>query len=163
MVFMLAKPQQARSIKPLLAYYFAGDLTVYALSRIYNGFPNPDMDRDLEKVRFTEMPWVLEQPPLKQQVIAAQPQSKNYLRLYALGVDSFHLYPRLRQMEKLSDSRVYGQTGYLTLTPQMVVQRELLLAEMRNGKAQPVPTTLLREESHSAAMESPHGTDATRQ
>jgi outer membrane PBP1 activator LpoA protein len=155
MVFMLAKSQQARSIKPLLNFYYAGDLPVYALSRIYNGYPNPVMDRDIDKVRFTEMPWILEQDPLKRRIIADQPQSRNYLRLYAMGVDSFHLYPRLQQLQKMSDSRVYGQTGYLTLTPQAVVQRELLLAEMRDGKPELVPTTLLRDDGLNAATERP--------
>lgn len=156
MVFMLAKTQQARSIKPMLAYYYAGDLPVYALSRIYNGYPTPEMDRDLENVRFTEMPWILDQQnPLKQQILASQPGSHNYLRLYALGVDSFHLYPRLRQMEKSTDHRMPGQTGYLTVTPQLIVQRELLLAQMRNGRPEAVPTAMLREDAPITATESP--------
>jgi len=153
MVFMLAKTQQARSIKPLLAFYYAGDVPVYTLSRIYNGFPSPNLDRDMDSVRFTEMPWVLENPPLKKQILAAQPQSKNYLRLYAMGVDSFHLYPRLKQMEKAGDSRIYGQTGYLTLNSQLVVQRELMLAQMRDGKPEPVQTAL--PDDPPMAMESP--------
>src|SRR5690606_29923358 len=60
MVFMLAKPAQARVIKPLLDFYYAGDLAVYSTSRIYTGYPIPRLDRDLDKVRFTEMPFVVE-------------------------------------------------------------------------------------------------------
>lgn len=133
-VFMLAKPAQARSIKPLLNFYYAGDLPVYSTSRIYNGYPGT-LDRDLERVRFTEIPWILQQPELKQQIAAAQPNSRNYLRLYALGIDSFGLYPRLRQLETMGDRRVDGQTGALSLDAQRIVQRQSLLAEMRNGGA----------------------------
>lgn len=164
MVFMLAKAQQARSIKPMLAYHYAGDLPVYALSRIYNGYPNPDLDRDLEQVRFTEMPWILDrEQPLKKQILADLPQSRNFLRLYAMGVDSFYLYPRLRQLEKLSDSRVYGQTGYLTFGPQLVVQRELLMAEIRDGAPRTLPTALLRGEEPTAAGEQATGNQTDNQ
>ncbi len=134
-VFMLAKPAQARSIKPLLNFYYAGDLPVYSTSRIYNGYAGGTLDRDLEKVRFTEMPWILQSSPLKQQIVNDQPGARNYLRLYAMGIDCFNLYPRLQQLESLQDKRVAGQTGLLTLDTQRIVQRELLLAEMRNGTA----------------------------
>jgi outer membrane PBP1 activator LpoA protein len=157
-IFMLAKPQEARSIKPTLAYHYGGDLPVYALSRVYGGFPTPDLDRDLDQVRFTEMPWVLDdQQPLKQQILANLPHGRSFLRLYAMGVDSFYLYPRLRQMAQLHDSRLAGQTGYLSLDSQLLVRRELLLAEMRNGRPVEVPITLLRMDDNSLAKESANG------
>jgi len=135
MIFLLARPQQARSIMPTLAFHYAGDIPVYALSRSYNGVASAD-DKDLEGLRFTEIPWVLDaQQPLKQQLLASSPQAQNYLRLYALGVDSFSLYPQLRRLETQPDSRIVGQTGYLTLSPQRIVQRELLLAEFKDGLA----------------------------
>ncbi|MDB6061828.1 MAG: penicillin-binding protein activator [Verrucomicrobiaceae bacterium] len=133
MVFMLAKPAQARLIKPLLDFYYASDLPIYSTSRIYSGYSGADPDRDAEKVRFTEIPWVLQQSALKQQIIATRANSKNYLRLYALGIDSFTLYPRLQQMTMNSDQHVSGQTGMLSLSVQHIVQRELPLAEMRGG------------------------------
>jgi hypothetical protein len=73
--------------------------------------------------------------------MATQPGAKNYLRLYAMGVDSFNLYPRLRQLESPSNQRVAGQTGTLALDAQRIVQRELMLAEMRNGSAEPCNNT----------------------
>jgi outer membrane PBP1 activator LpoA protein len=135
-IFMLAKSTQARSIKPLLNFYYAGDIPVYSTSRIYNGYAGNSLDRDLENVRFTEIPWILQSSQLKQQIIAAQPAAKNYLRLYALGIDSFHLCSRLHQLENAPDKHIEGQTGLLTLDAQRIVQRELLLAVMRNGTAE---------------------------
>lgn len=159
MVFMLAKPQQARSIKPTLAYYYAGDVPVYTLSRIYNGAPNPSLDRDMDSVKFTEMPWILENSPLKQRILADQPQSGNFLRLYAMGIDSFRLYPHLRQMEVNTGSHIPGQTGNLTLNPQRVIQRQLLLAQMRDGKPEQVPSAATQEAAPSLATESPIDTE----
>jgi outer membrane PBP1 activator LpoA protein len=146
-VFMLARAQEARIIKPMLAYHYGGDLPVYALSRIYGGFPSPDLDRDLEQVRFTEMPWILDnQQPLKQQILTNLPQSRGLLRLYAMGADSFYLYPRLRQLNQLMDSRIPGQTGFLSIDSRQIVRRELKLAEMRNGRPAELPISLRTDE-----------------
>jgi outer membrane PBP1 activator LpoA protein len=156
-VFMLARPQDARSIMPTLAYHYSGDLPVYTLSRVYAGYPTPELDRDLDRLRFTEMPWVLDsQQPLKQQILANNPQARNFLRLYAMGVDSFYLYPRLRQMAQLRDTRLNGQTGYLSLDANLLVRRELQIAEMRNGRPVEVPVALLHR-GVGMARESSHG------
>ncbi len=136
-IFMLAKSTQARLIKPLLNFYYAGDIPVYSTSRIHSGYTNETFDRDIEQVRFTEIPWVLQASPLKQQILAANPGAKNYLRLYALGIDSFMLHSRLRQLEASPSARIAGATGMLTLDTQRIVQRESQLAEMRNGVAEP--------------------------
>ncbi len=146
-IFMLAKSTQARLIKPLLNFYYAGDLPVYSTSRIHNGYASA-ADRDIERVRFTEIPWILQSSPLKQQIIAATPNARNYLRLYALGIDSFGLYPRLRYLENSNNTRVDGQTGVLMLDTRRVVQRELLLAEMHDGSAR------LRNDPNDNARES---------
>ena len=68
------------------------------------------------------------------------PHSKAYQRMYALGVDSYQLHPRLRQLEEINNSRVYGQTGTLKLNARFEIEREMLLAQIRSGKAQLVPT-----------------------
>ena len=131
MVFILAKPAQARVIKPLLDFYYAGDLAVYSTSRIYAGYPVPSLDRDLDKVRFTEMPFVVQGSELKQQILAAQPHARNYLRLYAMGIDSFNLYPQL--LRGGSGGAISGQTGQLTIDAGRVVHRESVLAVLRKG------------------------------
>jgi outer membrane PBP1 activator LpoA protein len=143
MVFILGKPAQARVIKPLLDFYYAGDLTVYSTSRIYNGYPIPNLDRDLDKVRFTEMPFVVQASELKQQIVNAQPNSKNYLRLYAMGIDSFNLCPRLMAQGRTDSSPLNGQTGQLTITAENVIQRESSLAVMRNGNLEATPISAL--------------------
>ncbi|HET8711869.1 MAG TPA: penicillin-binding protein activator, partial [Spongiibacteraceae bacterium] len=151
-VFMLASSAQARSIKPLLNFYYAGDLPVYSTSRIYSGYAGSSLDRDLEKIHFTELPWILRPSSLKQQIVAAQPNAKNYLRLYALGVDSFNLYPRLHQLENKTGTRLAGQTGVLTLDTQRVVRRELPVAKMHNGVAE----LSNQVDTEDDAMESTH-------
>jgi uncharacterized protein len=141
MVFLLARPQQARSIKPLLAYHYASDLPVYGTSRLYSGYDDPIKDRDLNGVRFTDMPWILNPPSeLQQQISQHISNSKQYQRMYALGVDSFQLHPRLRLLDEIANSRVYGQTGTLRLNQRKQIERRVLFAQIKNSRAKLIPT-----------------------
>lgn len=140
MVFLLARPQQARSIKPLLAFHYAGDLPVYSTSRLYTGYDNPGKDRDINGVRFTDMPWILNTPSaLREQIDQELKSSKPVLRMVALGVDSFQLYPRLRQLQEIPNSRVYGQTGALKLNKRNEIERQMLLAKITGSRATLIP------------------------
>src|SRR5690554_7108230 len=59
-LFLVALPQQARQIKPTLAFNFASDLPVYSTSHVYSGEPNPSKDRDLNGIVFCDTPWLLD-------------------------------------------------------------------------------------------------------
>ncbi len=141
-IFLVARPHEAQAIKPLLAYHYAGDLPVYATSHVYNGIPEPDKNRDIDGIKFVHIPWVLnEVTPERRGILDELPQSGAYQRMYALGVDSYRLFPRLRQLTSLQNSRVFGETGSLQLNPLRQIERELLLAEFSNGKAKNIPIT----------------------
>lgn len=141
MVFMLARPQQARSLKPLLEYHYAGDLPIYGTSRLYAGYEDTRKDRDINGIRFTDMPWVLRKPSAMQQTINTEiKQSKQYQRMYALGIDSFQLHPRLRQLQETANSRVYGHTGRLKLNERNEIERQMLFARFKRNKATIIPT-----------------------
>ena len=138
-ILAVAQPRLMRSLKPLLAFHYAGNLPVFATSRIYEGHPQPMLDRDLNGIQFSDIPWLLtEEDPLREAILAAFPRQQSYLRLHALGVDSFRLYPRLEQLEQLPDSRFYGRTGNLSLNPRREVTRELGLARFVAGRPQRV-------------------------
>lgn len=141
-IFMVARPHEALAIKPLLAFHYAGDLPVYATSHIYSGVPAPDKYRDVDSTRFVHIPWVLtNDSEQRRQILAELPGSRSYQEMYALGIDSFRLYPRLRQLAGLDHGRVYGETGALSLNGQRQITRELLLAEFVNGHAKNIPIT----------------------
>lgn len=140
MVFLLARPQQARSIKPLLAFHYAADIPVYATSRIYSGYPQPQKDRDLNGIRFVDLPWLLQPADsLQQQISRELDQSHIYQRMYALGIDCFQLYPRLRQLELITNSRVYGKTGDLQLNERNEIVRHMPAAQFKRGKPVLIP------------------------
>jgi outer membrane PBP1 activator LpoA protein len=133
-VFLLSSNgAEARSLKPLLAFHYAGSLPVYAISSIYSGIPDP-RDRDLDGINFVEMPWLLgASPELKDAIVAGRTGTQSYTRLNALGADAFLVQSQFRQLQAGADALLRGNTGLLTMNPQLQIQRELLLTTFDGG------------------------------
>ncbi|MBV1787075.1 penicillin-binding protein activator [Marinobacterium sp. D7] len=141
-ILMTALPQDARQIKPMLAFHFAGDLPVYATSHLYEGSPDPIRDVDLNGVRFLDLPWTLEPASQAHQVLRASRTDvdSRFGRLYALGVDAFNLYPYLPELSNNPGAYIEGETGKLMLSPQLRVDRALPWAVFNNGVPELLPS-----------------------
>jgi outer membrane PBP1 activator LpoA protein len=141
-VFLLAGPAQARALKPLLAFHYAGAIPVFATSHVYTGTPNAEKDADLNGITFTEMPWLLEREhPAWQGLLEFQPGMNRYIRLFGLGADAHRLYPRLPQLAVIPESTLAGNTGSLQMNSNGQVQRLLQVARFRRGLARALPDT----------------------
>ena len=147
-IFLVATPLQAREILPLLRFYYAGDVPVYAISSVYPGIVQPAIDHDLNGVIFDDMPWTLQsnaQLPMRvsairQRVKTLWPRSfSHHPRLYALGVDAYNVVSDLDRLELLPQLGVYGATGMLYLQTNQRVYRKLLWARMVGGKPRLLP------------------------
>lgn len=147
-IFLIAGPAQAREIMPLLKFYYAGNIPVYATSLVYAGLPRPRIDHDLNGVVFDDMPWVLKsnaQLPgavaqIQNRVKTLWPRSyAQNTRLYALGVDAYNIIPKLGKLAILPKFGVYGATGMLYLYPNQHIYRKLLWAQMVHGKPRLLP------------------------
>lgn len=142
-IFVASLPDQARQIKPTLAYNYADNVPVLTTSHLYEGLPQPEMDRDLNGMIFCDMPWVFNNPELRQQVHTLWPQNKlKFDRLYALGVDAYRLYPRLNQLTLVQNSELNGYTGVLTLDDYRQVVRHLGFAKFIDGTPRFIPGSL---------------------
>jgi len=141
-IFLAATPAQARQINPLLAFFFAGDLPVYATSSVYSGHPDADANRDLNGIRFTSIPWMLDpsvRPAAEPQEGAAVP-SATELKMQAIGFDSYFLAQRIEQFLTAPDSRYRGMLGTLhRADTSRDLQRQQPWAQFRGGRARPVP------------------------
>ncbi len=142
-IFLIAPPVQARQIQPLLNYYYAGNIPIYATSLVYGGYPNPQKDRDLNGINFCDIPWVLDQgnqlptdlAAIKKNTLAIWPASaKRHARLYALGVDAYQIIPHLSSMNLFAHLGIPAATGTLFLNQQNHIYRQLKWTEMRSGK-----------------------------
>lgn len=143
-LFLAATPQQAQQVKPTLIFQYAGDLPVYATSHLHAATDNRTQYLDLEGIRFTETPWLLNaQLPLRQQIERKWPQARGSLgRLYAMGADAYLLAPRLNQLLALPETRLEGLSGTLGLTPEQRIERRLPWAEFHDGAVQPIQENL---------------------
>jgi len=140
-IFLAATPLQAQQIRPTLTFQYAGDVPVYATSHLYTGSREGAQLQDLNGIRFSETPWLLEERnPLREQVARQWPQAGGSLgRLYAMGIDAYLLAPRLSQLKALPETRIHGQTGILSLTEQQRIERELPWAQIQNGRIRRLP------------------------
>lgn len=140
-IVLIASPDTGRLLMPMLQFLYAGDVPAYATSHIFTGTPNPDADRDLERIRFCDMGWLLQpQHPLRDSLNPWINQNQSpYLRLYALGADAFLIHPRLPQLEQYPDSIFFGYTGQLRLNEKRQMIRELDCAIFRHGTPRALP------------------------
>lgn len=146
-VFLLAYSEQAQQLKPLLAFHYAGDLSVYSTSVVYDGNVQNKNVRDLNNIRFTTLPWFFDNELEEKRAITAYSKVRpGFQSLYALGVDAYHIYPRLKQFAKFKQARFYGATGRLSLSEDHQIQRQQIWAEIVNGQAVPLLTAISDEQ-----------------
>ncbi|MDR1012485.1 MAG: penicillin-binding protein activator [Coxiellaceae bacterium] len=141
-IFLVATAVQARQIVPLLKFYYAGDLPIYAISSIYSGVIAPDLDQDINGVHFCDTPWVLQNSVnLNADLQAIYQQIRilwaddiiKYPRLYALGIDAYNLSSRLNEFVNSRKSAFESASGRLYLDRFNHIYRELSWAEFNNG------------------------------
>ncbi|MGH8608442.1 MAG: penicillin-binding protein activator [Gammaproteobacteria bacterium] len=136
-LFLAAFPQQARQIYPLVRSQSA--LPIYATSHIHAEHQKPQ--RGLEGVVFADMPFLLPNSsrsatvnsPVQQD---GRPQSTDFLRLYALGMDAYRLIPQLARLQVERFAKFPGATGRVGMDGSGRLSRELRWARFVDGQAQ---------------------------
>jgi len=132
-IFLLSdNPADARSIKPLIAFHYAGDLPVYATSEIFSGRIDPRRDQDLNDIRLVATPWTLSPPGDLPNAIAAAGGDPLLANWHALGADAFLMHWRLEQLAA-QGSLFRGYSGLLGMDAERRFHRELIPALMRAG------------------------------
>lgn len=158
-IVLVASPTIGRQFNPLFAFYFGGDLPVYAPSTIYTGSPDASRDGDLEHVRFTDVPWMLNpENEKRQRTSKALPEvTQRYGRLFAMGMDAYALSSKLQLLSRVQGSNLEGQTGTLSMTPDGVVRREQSWAIFQQGVPTPLETPATEEADEAGRLLTPTG------
>ena len=134
MLFLVATSRSARGIMPALKFHHAGDLPVYATSHVYPGQVDRAGDRDLDGLIFCDMPWTLvSDSKMKQTFDNDWSDEQTYTRLFALGVDAYHLIRNLKYLQSHEFARFAGETGNISMDENQRLHRELLWAKFRSG------------------------------
>ena len=142
-IFLAAKVQKAREIRPQLQFHHAAGMPIYTTSHAFSGEISPDKDQDLNGIRFPVMPWLLldeGDDPLSMRRLSGifSDIRPRYLPLYAMGIDSYHLLNHLARLQNNPREMLEGKSGNLYLDQSNVVHRQLLWAEMKKG----IPTVI---------------------
>ena len=142
MIFMPARTADARELRPELRYFGALNIPVYALAEI----DEPGIvHRDLDGIRFPNMPWMLgHEPalaPVRREAAKLWPSlARRDGRLLALGFDAYRLLPLLVHSRHPLRSPFPGATGLLYLGRGRVIHRHLRWAVFRHGRPVPITT-----------------------
>ncbi len=140
-IFLAADADEARLLKPQLRFHHAIDVPVYATSHVYRpGQP----DRDLDGIRFADMPWILAPDAIGQEIrdnIANlwPGRFERSGRLYALGFDAFRLVPLILGDDPALQNPLPAMTGLLSLDQQQRIRRDLYWARFQGGEPQLLP------------------------
>ena len=138
MILLIAYPQDGRQIKPTLDFLYAADLPVYATSHIYDGKQSAALNKDLDGIQFTAMPWSIK--ALSSGTI--QPRASlpgSYRNLFAMGIDAYRLHQWLELLKALPEAEIHGYTGSLSLGDGNAIVRKQPWAYFDNGVAKPAP------------------------
>jgi outer membrane PBP1 activator LpoA protein len=130
MIFLLAYPSKARQIMPLLKYYFAADVPVFATASVYGGNANALKDKDLDGIIFCDIPWVFSHQMARRNW---PEQFNSYNRLYSLGKDSYALATQLNQLMLFPADELTTGDGILYLKPSQHVAHVLEWGQFRRG------------------------------
>lgn len=137
---LLARPEQARQLKPILAFHYAGDVPVYSTSQVFAGKAQRHRDRDLNGITFTETPWLLDSDnPLRDALSNLDADSSAFSRMQAFGADAFQLTMRLAYLAQNPGSAYQGASGNLSVKTNGKIRRELDLAQFVRGTPRRIP------------------------
>lgn len=134
MAAVFGKPQDARSISPIFAFHYAEDIPLYSSSMVYTGEPDATADKDLDGVRFNDIPWLFNPESTQQDL-----NNIRFKRLFAMGMDAYRLHQRFELLDPTVGMQLQGSTGLLQLNQQRQIVRQLEWAVFNNGIASRLP------------------------
>lgn len=114
-IFLFSQPKEARVIVPLLRYYYANSIPIYASASVYYRKMVVTNDADLKGVIVCDIPWGNDHTQ----------ETAPSNRLYAVGKDAYLLSQTLPRLAQLPHFPLYGKTGALTLGVNHQIHRRL--------------------------------------
>ena len=118
MLFLAAQAGDARQIHPLLRFYDAVDLPVYATGAVYETDPDTERDHDLRDLVFCDAVPDASARPAQDTVRDALP------RLHRMGRDAYRLSQALPNLMIQSGLQLAGATGTLYMDNFRAIRRQ---------------------------------------
>jgi len=137
LIFLAARSEAGKALRPQLRFHFAGNIPTYATSAIFQeGSRN---NSDLNGIMLTQIPWIIqpddETSDLKAVIADHWPaQAVRRARFYAMGYDAYQLMPLLYGQAQFGNRKVPGLTGELSMDSDGRIHRQLPWARMIRGR-----------------------------
>lgn len=129
MIFLASNAAQAQAVRPWLD----AAIPTYGTSHLYDGAAKNIQNQDLLAVHFVDAPWLIE--PDNPDYAALRPSEPmpgaEQQRLFALGLDAYHLITTLLNAPVAGKSLLDGATGRIIMREDNVLTRELTPAQFR--------------------------------
>lgn len=135
-IFIAANPAEGRELKPLLRFHDAGDIPVYAMSRVFSGKIQRGPDQDLNGIIFATTPWQLQSDSNTNYSLVSM-RDGAFGNLHAIGRDAWHVLRWLPLMRKDADLSFPGDIGALRMQADGRIYRSPAWAQFSSGR--PVP------------------------
>ena len=141
-IFLAAKPLKARQIAPQLKFHRSGRVPIIATSHAYTGAEDSQQDVDLNGVVINDIPWVFSDLATNDPSYTALQNADlehfdRFIRLYALGADSYRLIDKINVLSSDPDVSYSGATGTLSINENGHVHRITPWGVFRQGKLKP--------------------------
>ena len=139
LIFLAVSPDIARQIIPQFRYYKVDNIALYAISSIYTGRKNVQADKDMNDVLFADMPWVID-PAYEYATLQSYFEKYRksdqvfYKKLYAFGIDAYHLIMHTFAFYQQPNVPFIGKTGQITIGANGLVRRRLEWARFVDGE-----------------------------
>jgi len=133
-IFIIAKPEQARLIKPQLKFYQAENIPVYSTSQILSSTIDRALDKDLNGIKFCQSSFIIDPLSLQGVLNFDVSQIKGDKKFFAFGYDAIAINPRLEWLQTIQNQKIEGMSGYLSIDQRGKLHRELAWAQFKNGK-----------------------------
>ena len=124
---LFANHEKASLIYPLMKFYYADELPVYATSHVYEP-GKEDILRELDGLIYSDIPFILDT-----EKYPGDKKSIEYPRLFALGSDAYKLVNTIRRIS-ISNTELAGATGYIVTHHNARLFRRLNWAKFAKGQ-----------------------------
>lgn len=122
-IFLFATNKEARTIVPLLHFYNAGDIPIFASSTVLDDKYSIH-EKDLNGITICDIPNNIHSP--------AKSNAVNSDRLYALGQDAYLLSQSMQRLNFLTNFPLYASTGSLSLSSNQQIHRHIPCTVVQN-------------------------------
>tara|TARA_Y100001980_G_scaffold9164_1_gene2404 strand:- start:1131 stop:2414 length:1284 start_codon:yes stop_codon:yes gene_type:complete len=139
-IFAVGTSKDMRLIKPQFNFNFAENIPFYSTSHIYNGVPDRENNKDLNDIKFCDVPWLYNDKDLsKKNMFLENLERRELLRFVALGMDSIKVIHNIERMQQDKNKYLEGNTGYLQLDDFNKIRRDLKIIKFKNGETREIP------------------------